>query len=177
MQPQLLQPPSALTYPLPPPCSLQLNELNRKLQSGAVELPPEGERSPSPPPVYDVMGMRSVAGTCTDLPTCLLACCWRCRQLAAAVCHRFCCRRCLQPFLLSSAARPGHGTHQAAWMRCKWRPVRPLSLLSAPIYCRLNTREVRYKEKMQKQRNKMIEQLLARDPTYKPPTGGCWAGR
>ncbi|KAL4439650.1 hypothetical protein ABPG75_002651 [Micractinium tetrahymenae] len=69
----------------------KLNELNRKLLSGEVDVPPEGERSPSPPPIYDVMGMR------------------------------------------------------------------------------LNTREVRYKEKMVKSRNKLIEQLIQRDPTYKPP--------
>ncbi|KAL4433587.1 hypothetical protein ABPG75_000028 [Micractinium tetrahymenae] len=69
----------------------KLNELNRKLLSGTVDVPPEGERSPSPPPIYDVMGMR------------------------------------------------------------------------------LNTREVRYKEKMVKSRNKLIEQLIQRDPTYKPP--------
>jgi len=40
------------------PFALQLIEINRKLLSGTVELPPEGERSPSPPPIYDVMGMR-----------------------------------------------------------------------------------------------------------------------
>ena len=38
--------------------SLQLNEVNRKLLSGVVDLPPESERSPSPPPVYDQFGMR-----------------------------------------------------------------------------------------------------------------------
>lgn len=37
---------------------LQLNDINRKLLNGMVDIPPEGERSPSPPPVYDVMGMR-----------------------------------------------------------------------------------------------------------------------
>lgn len=70
----------------------QLNDVNRKLQSGTIELPPEGERSPSPPPVYDVMGMR------------------------------------------------------------------------------LNTREVRYKEKLVKTRNRLIEQLIQKDPSYKPPS-------
>jgi splicing factor 1 len=34
---------------------------------------------------------------------------------------------------------------------------------------RLNTREVRYKEKMVKQRNALIEQLIQLDPTFKPP--------
>jgi hypothetical protein len=37
--------------------------------------------------------------------------------------------------------------------------------------CRLNTREVRYKEKMGKARNQLIEQLIQRDPTFKPPPG------
>jgi hypothetical protein len=37
---------------------------------------------------------------------------------------------------------------------------------------RLNTREVRYKEKMVKQRNALIEQLIQLDPTFKPPPGG-----
>lgn len=37
--------------------------------------------------------------------------------------------------------------------------------------CRLNTREVRYKEKMVKTRNGLIEQLIQRDPTFKPPPG------
>lgn len=40
-----------------------------------------------------------------------------------------------------------------------------------PVPCRLNTREVRYKEKMVKARNKLIEQLIQRDSTYKPPAG------
>ena len=35
------------TLPVGPPC-VQLNEVNRKLQSGVVELPPEGERFPQP---------------------------------------------------------------------------------------------------------------------------------
>jgi hypothetical protein len=39
----------------------QLIEVNRKLLNGTVEIPPEGERSPSPPPIYDVMGMRCAA--------------------------------------------------------------------------------------------------------------------
>ncbi|KAI3434500.1 hypothetical protein D9Q98_002575 [Chlorella vulgaris] len=69
----------------------QYNEINRKLLSGTIDIPSEGERSPSPPPVYDVMGLR------------------------------------------------------------------------------LNTREVRYKEKMGKARNQLIEQLIQRDPTFKPP--------
>jgi hypothetical protein len=44
------------------PCPLpQLIEVNRKLLNGTVEIPPEGERSPSPPPIYDVMGMRCAA--------------------------------------------------------------------------------------------------------------------
>lgn len=42
-------------YMLP---SIQLNDINRKLLNGMVDIPPEGQRSPSPPPIYDVMGMR-----------------------------------------------------------------------------------------------------------------------
>jgi splicing factor 1 len=43
-----------------------------------------------------------------------------------------------------------------------------------PIYdsngIRQNTREVRMKEKINRQRNGIIEELLKRDPTYQPPT-------
>jgi splicing factor 1 len=43
-----------------------------------------------------------------------------------------------------------------------------------PIYdsngIRQNTREVRMKEKITRQRNAVIEELLKRDPTYQPPT-------
>ncbi len=35
-----------------------LREVERKLESGVVELPPEGQRSPSPEPVYDRNGVR-----------------------------------------------------------------------------------------------------------------------
>ena len=44
------------------------------------------------------------------------------------------------------------------------------------MYRRLNTREVRYKEKMAKQRIQLIETLIQRDPTYKPPTGAGAGG-
>ena len=36
----------------------QLAEMERKIRFGAVELPPESERSPSPPPIYDSNGIR-----------------------------------------------------------------------------------------------------------------------
>mmetsp|Transcript_9550 Transcript_9550/g.35001 ORF Transcript_9550/g.35001 Transcript_9550/m.35001 type:complete len:702 (-) Transcript_9550:115-2220(-) len=36
----------------------KLNEVNSKLMSNNIELPPEGDRSPSPEPVYDANGMR-----------------------------------------------------------------------------------------------------------------------
>ncbi|KDD72497.1 hypothetical protein H632_c3271p0, partial [Helicosporidium sp. ATCC 50920] len=68
-----------------------LLDVTRKL-AGPLELPPEGERSPSPPPIYDTMGIRQ------------------------------------------------------------------------------NTREVRLKEKLTRERGRLIEQLLMRDPTYKAPT-------
>lgn len=70
----------------------ELVDLERMIRSGLFELPPESERSPSPPPVYDSNGVR------------------------------------------------------------------------------LNTREVRQKEKVTRRRNKVIEELLKRDPSYKPPT-------
>ena len=39
--------------------------------------------------------------------------------------------------------------------------------------CRLNTREVRYKEKLVKTRNRLIEELIQKDPSYKPPAGAA----
>lgn len=36
----------------------QLNELNRKLDKGELDIPPEHERSPSPEPIYDANGVR-----------------------------------------------------------------------------------------------------------------------
>lgn len=69
----------------------QLNELERKIQYNIIDIPPDGERSPSPPPIYDSMGIRQ------------------------------------------------------------------------------NTREVRYKEKMMRKRNELIEGLICKDPTYRPP--------
>lgn len=71
----------------------KLVDVERKIKSGVVEIPPEGRRSPSPPPVYDSQGVR------------------------------------------------------------------------------LNTREVRYREKLGKERNATIEELIKKDPSYKPPTG------
>jgi splicing factor 1 len=35
-----------------------LNELNRKLTAGELDIPPEHERSPSPEPIYDANGVR-----------------------------------------------------------------------------------------------------------------------
>ena len=69
----------------------ELIELERKIRSGIVDIPPEHERSPSPPPVYDANGVRQ------------------------------------------------------------------------------NTREQRYREKQTKRRTTLIEELIKRDPTYKPP--------
>lgn len=46
-----------------------------------------------------------------------------------------------------------------------------MAYMPLSLSCRLNTREVRYKEKMVKARNKLIEQLIQRDPTYKAPAG------
>lgn len=70
----------------------ELADIDRKLRSGIVDIPPENERSPSPPPQYDANGVR------------------------------------------------------------------------------LNTREVRYREKQSRRRNHLIEELIKRDPTYKPPS-------
>ena len=36
----------------------QLTELTRKLNNGDYDIPPEGQRSPSPEPVYDKNGVR-----------------------------------------------------------------------------------------------------------------------
>jgi splicing factor 1 len=36
----------------------ELEEINRKLSTGELDLPPEGQRSPSPEPVYDRNGAR-----------------------------------------------------------------------------------------------------------------------
>lgn len=69
----------------------ELVDLERLIRSGAGDLRPEGERSPSPPPTYDAAGQR------------------------------------------------------------------------------LNTREVRAREKQARRRNAVIEALLGRDPGYRPP--------
>lgn len=47
----------------------ELNEVNRKILNNDLEIPPEGERSPSPEPIYDRNGMCSWR-SChrTDLP-------------------------------------------------------------------------------------------------------------
>lgn len=37
----------------------ELNEVNRKILNNDLEIPPEGERSPSPEPIYDRNGMHS----------------------------------------------------------------------------------------------------------------------
>ena len=134
---------------------MQLNVINRKLASGTVDIPPEGERSPSPPPIYDVMGMR-----CASLLHC------RCTQLSVCTPARL--------SVLLDGACLCHVDHH----------LPPDSgSASSPLPCRLNTREVRYKEKMVKARSKLIEQLIQRDSTYKPPAGAlgkqkssAWAG-
>lgn len=36
----------------------RLNEMNRKIMAGELDIPPEHERSPSPEPVYDANGVR-----------------------------------------------------------------------------------------------------------------------
>lgn len=69
----------------------ELNELNAKIMSNQLDIPPEGERSPSPTPIYDRMGTR------------------------------------------------------------------------------VNTREVRAKERMTERREYLIEELIKRDSTYRPP--------
>lgn len=69
----------------------RLNEFNRKLAANELDIPPEGQRSPSPPPVYDTNGVR------------------------------------------------------------------------------LNTREIRYREKLTDRRNRLVEDLLKEDPNFKPP--------
>ena len=69
----------------------QLNDVNRKILNNELDIPPEGERSPSPPPRYDQNGQR------------------------------------------------------------------------------LNTREVRYKEKLMDRRSFLIEEMIKADPSYRPP--------
>lgn len=36
----------------------RLNECNRKIMAGELDIPPEHERSPSPEPIYDSNGIR-----------------------------------------------------------------------------------------------------------------------
>lgn len=36
----------------------RLNEINRKIMVGELDIPPEHERSPSPEPIYDAHGIR-----------------------------------------------------------------------------------------------------------------------
>lgn len=69
----------------------QLNDVNRKILNNELDIPPEGERSPSPPPRYDQNGQR------------------------------------------------------------------------------LNTREVRYKDKLMDRRSFLIEEMIKADPSYRPP--------
>eukprot|EP00195_Chlamydomonas_chlamydogama_P009264 CAMPEP_0202915954 /NCGR_PEP_ID=MMETSP1392-20130828/67191_1 /ASSEMBLY_ACC=CAM_ASM_000868 /TAXON_ID=225041 /ORGANISM="Chlamydomonas chlamydogama, Strain SAG 11-48b" /LENGTH=607 /DNA_ID=CAMNT_0049608175 /DNA_START=45 /DNA_END=1865 /DNA_ORIENTATION=- len=70
----------------------QLTELNRKLANNELDIPPEGQRSPSPEPVYDRNGIR------------------------------------------------------------------------------LNTREIRYRDRLLDNRQKVIEELIKDDPNFKPPS-------
>ena len=42
----------------------ELNEVNRKILNNDLEIPPEGERSPSPEPIYDRNGEYSIAHAC-----------------------------------------------------------------------------------------------------------------
>ncbi|KAK9812787.1 hypothetical protein WJX72_003699 [[Myrmecia] bisecta] len=69
----------------------QLQEVNRKILNNELDIPPEGERSPSPEPIYDRNGQR------------------------------------------------------------------------------LNTREVRQKDKLMERRSFLIEELIKNDPSYRPP--------
>ena len=69
----------------------QLNEVNRKILNNDLDIPPEGERSPSPEPQYDRNGIR------------------------------------------------------------------------------LNTREVRAKDRLMERRSSLIEELIKTDHTYRPP--------
>ncbi len=77
----------------------QLNDVNRKILNNELDIPPEGERSPSPPPRYDQNGQR------------------------------------------------------------------------------LNTREVRYKDKLMDRRSFLIEEMIKADPSYRPPAGIALARR
>ncbi len=70
----------------------ELEEVNRKLATGEITIPPEGQRSPSPDPIYDANGTR------------------------------------------------------------------------------LNTREIRAREKLVEQRHKLVEELIREDPTFRPPS-------
>lgn len=69
----------------------RLNEFNRKLANNDFDIPPEGQRSPSPPPIYDANGVR------------------------------------------------------------------------------LNTREIRCRDKVMDRRNRLVEDILKEDPNFKPP--------
>ena len=69
----------------------ELEEVNRKLTTGEIYIPPEGQRSPSPDPVYDASGNR------------------------------------------------------------------------------LNTREIRAREKLVDSRHRLVEDLIKEDPTFRPP--------
>lgn len=69
----------------------ELNEVSRKILNNELDIPPEGERSPSPEPIYDRNGIR------------------------------------------------------------------------------LNTREVRVKDRLLDRRTEIIEELIKADPTYRPP--------
>lgn len=61
----------------------ELEDLNKRLQTGELNIPPEGERSPSPEPIYDRWGLGCNLTDC--LPPALDSSC-RWSILDAALC-------------------------------------------------------------------------------------------
>ena len=45
----------------------ELEDLNKRLQTGELNIPPEGERSPSPEPIYDRCALQQ-GSTCLRSP-------------------------------------------------------------------------------------------------------------
>ena len=66
----------------------ELNEVNRKILNNDLEIPPEGERSPSPEPIYDRNGMYSW----TSWPPSLLSS--ACQEHALGAGHFMCASWC-----------------------------------------------------------------------------------
>lgn len=53
----------------------ELNEVNRKILNNDLEIPPEGERSPSPEPIYDRNGECLWHCNCYNTPQMSSTCC------------------------------------------------------------------------------------------------------